>query len=118
MAKQTTLKDAGPKWLEHLEAAGKQARTVATYGRQFAVIAGFFGEDKALTAIRAADVGRFLKSEHLLKMPNGKERAERTVAQIVRVLRMFLEWACEQGLIKAVPFPKAAMPKRQRKAKK
>jgi site-specific recombinase XerC len=118
MAKQMTLKDAGPKWLESLEAAGKQERTVATYGRQFGVIMGFFGEDKAVTAIRAADVGRFLKSDALLRMPTGKERAERTVAQITRVLRMFLTWACEQGLIKAVPFPKAAMPKRQRKAKK
>jgi site-specific recombinase XerC len=117
MAKQTTLEDAGPKWLKHLQATGKHERTVATYDRQFAVITGFFGEDKALTAVRAADVGRFLKSDSLLKMPNGKERAERTVAQIVRVLRMMLVWACEQGLIKAVPFPKAAMPKRQRKDK-
>jgi hypothetical protein len=31
MATQTTLKDVGPKWLEHLEAAGKHERTVATY---------------------------------------------------------------------------------------
>jgi site-specific recombinase XerC len=117
MASQTTLKAAGPKWLEHLEAAGKQERTVATYGRQFAVIAGFFGEDKALGAIRVTDVGRFLKSDALLKMPTGKARAERTVAQIVRVLRMMLEWAKDEGLVKAVPFPKAAMPKRPRKAK-
>ena len=115
MATQTTLKDAGEKWLEHLEAAGKQERTVATYRRQFAVVTGFFGEDKALTAIRVTDVGRFFKSDALLKMPTGKARAERTVAQIVRVLRMFLTWACEQGLIEAVPFPKAAMPKRARK---
>jgi site-specific recombinase XerC len=118
MASQTMLKDAGPKWLESLETAGKQERTVATYGRQMSVITEFFGEDKAVTAIRVTDVGRFLKSAALLKMPTGKERAERTVAQIVRVLRMFLEWACEQGLIKAVPFPKAAMPKRQRKTQK
>ena len=116
MATQTALKDARAKWLGHLETVGKHERTVATYGRQLAVITGFFGEEKALTAIRAADVGRFLKSDALLKMPNGKDRAERTVAQIVRVLRMFLEWAKEQELIQAVPFPKAAMPKRQRKA--
>ena len=116
MASQTTLKDAGGKYFEHLEATGKNPRTVATYRRQFAVIAGFFGEDKKLAAIRPADVGRFLKSDALLKKPTGKERAEATVNQIVRVLRMMLEWAQSEGLVEAVAFPKDAMPKRRRQS--
>ena len=112
----TTLKDAGQKYFEQLEAAGKNPRTVATYRRQFAVIAGFLGEDRKLKAIRPADVGRFLKSDALLKKPkSGKPRAEQTVKQIVRVLRMMLEWAQSEGLVEAVAFPKDAMPKRKRK---
>ena len=115
MSSQTTLKDAGQKYFEHLEAAGKNPRTVATYRRQFAVIAGFLGGDRKLTAIRPADVGRFLKSDALLKKPSGAARAEPTVKQIVRVLRMMLEWAQSEGLVEAVAFPKDAMPKRKRK---
>ena len=115
MPSQITLKDAGPQYFEALKAAAKNQRTVDTYRRQFEVVTGFFGEDKKLSAIRPADVGRFLKSDALAKKPNGKERAEPTVKQIVRVLRMFLEWAQAEGMVETVAFPKDAMPKRRRK---
>ena len=115
MPSQTTLKDAGPKYFDHLQAAAKNQRTVDTYRRQFDVITGFFGEGKKLTAIRPADVGRFLKSDSLLKKPNGTDRAEPTVKQIARVLRMFRAWAQAQGMVETVAFPKDAMPKRRRK---
>ena len=115
MPSQITLKDAGPKYFEALTAAAKNQRTVDTYRRQFEVVTGFFGDDKKLSAIRAADVGRFLKSDALAKKPNGKDRAEPTVKQIVRVLRMFLEWTQAQGMVETVAFPKDAMPKRRRK---
>ena len=61
-------------------------------------------------------MGRFLKSGALLKKPNGADRARPTVDQIVRVLRMLLEWAQGQGTVESVAFPKDAMPKRRRKA--
>ena len=48
-------------------------------------------------------------------MTNSKERAQPTVDQIVRVLRMLLEWAQGQGHIPNVAFPKDALPKRRRK---
>ena len=115
MPSQITLKDAGPQYFEALKPAAKNPRTVDTYRRQFEVVTGFFGEDKKLSALRAADVGRFLKSDALSKKPNGKERAEPTIQQIARVLRMFLEWAQSQGLVDSVPFPQDAMPKRRRK---
>lgn len=116
MPSQITLKDAGPKYMEYLRTAGRNPHTVETYTRQFEVVTGFFGEGKKLAAIRPADVGRFLKSDALLKKPNGKERAEPTVKQIVRVLRMFLEWAQTQGMVETVAFPKDAMPKRKEQA--
>jgi hypothetical protein len=117
MPKAFTLADAAPKFLESLLAAGKQERTVRIYGTQLNVAIRFFGEGKTLRALRPADVGRFLKSDALRKKPNGKERAKPTIDQIVRCLRMLLEWGVENGHIDAVPFPKDAMPKRQRKAK-
>ena len=115
MPSQLTLKDAAPQYLEHLRAAGKNEHTVRTYGKALEAIAGFFGEAKALKALRPADVGKFLKSDALLKKPNGRERAKPTTDQIVRVLRMLLEWAQAQGHVPAVAFPQDAMPKRRRR---
>jgi hypothetical protein len=115
MPSQMTLKDTAPQFIEHLRAAGKKEQTLRTYGTALEVVAGFFGEGKALKAIRPADVGRFLKSDALLKKPNGKERAKPTVDQIVRVLRMLLEWAQGQGHVPNVAFPRDALPKRRRR---
>jgi hypothetical protein len=117
MPRALTLKDAAPQFTEHLRAAGKKEQTLRTYTKALEVVAGFFGEGKTLRALRPADVGRFLKSDALLKKPNGADRARPTVDQIVRVLRMLLEWAVEQGAIDSVPFPKHALPKRGRKTR-
>ncbi|HPD17958.1 MAG TPA: hypothetical protein PLE19_23725 [Planctomycetota bacterium] len=115
MPSQLTLKDAAPQYLEHLRAAGKNVHTVRTYNKALEVVAGFFGEAKALKALRPADVGRFLKSDALLKKPSGAERAQPTVDQIVRVLRMLLEWAQAQGHVQTLAFPQDALPKRRRR---
>ena len=96
----------------------------STTGRLYDLHAGFpamvqaadgtvHGEGKTLKAIRPADVGRFLKSDALLRKPNGADRAKPTVDQIARVL---LEWAQAQGTVETVAFPKSALPKRRRKA--
>ena len=114
MPRALTLTDAAPQFIEHLRAAGKKEQTLRTYGTALEVAAGFFGEGKSLKAIRPADVGRFLKSDALLKKPNGADRARPTVDQIVHVLRMLLEWAQGQGHVESVAFPKDALPKRRR----
>ncbi len=62
-------------------------------------------------------MGRFLKSDALLKKPSGKERARTTPDQIARVLRMLLEWAQAQDHVAAVAFPQDAKPKPRRKQK-
>jgi len=116
MPSKLTLKDAAPRFIEHLRAAGKKEQTLRTYAKALEVAVGFFGEGKTLKSLFPAAVGRFLNSDALLKKPNGKERAKPTVDQIARVLRMLLEWAQAQGHVEKVAFPKAAMPKRKRKA--
>ena len=115
MPRQMTLKDAVPQFLVHLRSAGKNERTARTYANALHVVVGFFGEGKTLKAIRPTDVGRFLKSDALLKKPSGKERAQPTIDQIVRVFRMMLEWAQSEGHVETVAFPKDALPKRRRK---
>ena len=47
-----------------------------------------------------------MKSDTLLRLPGGKERAKPTVDKTVRVLRMFLVWARETGRIAKLPLPK------------
>jgi len=101
-----TLHTAAEAYLEHLKAQGKKERTLFTYGKDFEQIEAFFGPEKDLASIQVAQVGKFFKSDILLKMPNGRDRAERTVTKTKRVFRMFLVWAVETGRIKALPLPK------------
>ena len=101
-----TLHEAAQAFLEHLRAQGKTERTLYTYGKDFEQIEAFFGAERKLTSILTPHVGKFFKSDALLKLPSGKERAKPTVEKTKRVLRMFLVWAKETGRIEKLPLPK------------
>jgi len=101
-----TLYDAAQAYLEHLRGQGKKERTLYTYGKDFGQIEAFFGADRKLAGILAPHVGKFFKSDALLKLPNGKKRAKPTVDKTRRVFRMFLIWAKETGRINKLPLPK------------
>lgn len=101
-----TLQQAAQKYLEHLRSKGKKEATLYTYGKDFEQIQSFFGADRKLSGILPAHVGRFFKSDALLKLPSGKKRAQPTVDKTIRVLRMFLVWAKETGRIDRLPLPK------------
>lgn len=103
---EQTLGRATAEYMEHLKAEGKSVRTLYTYERDAQQIIAFFGADRKLTSILTPHVGKFLKSDALLKLANGNERAEPTVRKTVRVLRMFLVWCLEQGYIDKLPLPK------------
>ena len=104
-----TLHEAGQAYLEHLRSQGKKERTVYTYGKDFEQIEAFFGADRKLKSILAPHVGKFFRSDALLKLASGKERAEPTVKKTMRVLRMFLVWAHETGRIEKLPLPKGTI---------
>ena len=93
-------------YLEHLKSQGKKERTVYTYGKDLQQIEAFFGADRKLKGILAPHVGKFFRSDALLKLTSGKQRAEPTVKKTMRVLRMFLVWAKETGRIDKLPLPK------------
>ena len=101
-----TLHEAAQAFLEHLRGQGKTERTLYTYGKDFEQIEAFFGAERKLTSILTPHVGKFFKSDALLKLPSGKERAKPTVEKTKRVLRMFLVWAQETGRIEKLPLPK------------
>ena len=104
--KDGTLHEAAQAYLEHLRAQGKKERTLYTYGKDFQQMEAFFGADRKLRTILPPHVGKFLKSDDLLRLPSGAERAKPTVDKTVRVLRMFLVWAKETGRLDKLPLPK------------
>lgn len=101
-----TLHEAAREYLEHLKFEGKSERTLYTYGKDFEQIEAHFKPEKKLSAIMIPHVSGFLKSDALLKLPNGKERSEPTVKKTVRVFRMFLVWTLGKGYITKLPLPK------------
>ncbi len=101
-----TIHDAAQAYLQHLREQGKKERTLYTYGKDFQLIGSFFGDEKPLASIRTPQVGKFFKSDTLLKLPSGKERAKPTVDKTVRVFRMFLVWAKDTGHLAELPLPK------------
>ncbi len=104
--KDITLHEAAQAYLEHLREQGKKERTIYTYGKDLLQMEAFFGADRKLAAILPPHVGKFLKSEELLRLPNGTERAKPTVDKTVRVLRMFFLWAKDTDRIERLPLPK------------
>ncbi len=101
-----TLRDAAGEYLEHLKSEGKSPRTLYTYRKDLDQVEAYFKPEKKLSAIMVPHVSGFLKSDALLKLPDGKERSEPTVKKTIRVFRMFLVWALGKGYITKLPLPK------------
>lgn len=106
MATEITLHEAAEAYLEHLKSEGKKPTTLYTYKKDFELIESVLGKDRQLAKVIPANVGKFFKSDALLKKPSGEDRAKNTVDKTKRVLRMFLVWAKDQGHIDNVPLPK------------
>ena len=106
----TTLKQACEEFLEYLKTQNKAERSLYTYGKDLEQIRAFFGEEKELKKILIPHVGKFLKSDELLKK-KGKDgelldRAKPTIDKTKRIFRMLMIWAREQGYIEHLPLPK------------
>lgn len=102
-----TMTQTTEGFIDHLKETGKKERTLYTYQKDLDIVLSFFGKDKPLADIQSWQVGKFYKSNMLLKRTNGKQRAERTVAKTMRVFRMMMVWARDTGLIKELPLPKS-----------
>jgi site-specific recombinase XerD len=105
--REVQLEEAIQAYLKSLEATGRSPRTLYTYGQDCKQIIAFFKAERALKNILPVHVAQFYKSAELrCVLPSGKERAPQTVQKTIRVLRMFFEWAKDQGYIETVPLPK------------
>lgn len=118
MAKDITLSQASQEYLNHLQELGKHPRTLYTYGKDFQQLVAFFGQDKPLSSILNIHIGKFLKSDELLKQSNGNPRAVQTVNKTIRVMRMFFIWALTVGYIDQLPLTKEIPLGRQGNEKK
>jgi hypothetical protein len=101
-----TLDQTATAFIEHLRQAGKKERTLYTYNKDLELIGSYFGVEKKLTNILIPHVSKFLKSDDLLKLKNGKDRAKPTIDKTMRVFRMMLSWARDEGMINTLPFRK------------
>ena len=76
---ECTVHQAAEAFIGYLRESGKKERTLYTYRKDLDAVEAFFGADRQLAEIRLPQVGKFYKSDLLLKLPDGKERAKRTV---------------------------------------
>jgi len=102
-----TLSEASTQFLAHLKAKGKSERTLYTYGRDMQQILAFFGPERPVGQITLPLIGRFLKSDDLLKLSSGQERAPQTVKKTIRVFRMFMQWLFQEGYLTDLQLPKS-----------
>lgn len=102
----STIHEAAEAFLVHLHEQGKKERTLYTYRKDLEIVETFFGGDKKVSSIRTPQVGKFFKSDTLLKLPSGRERAKPTLDKTIRVFRMFLVWAKDTGRLAELPLPK------------
>jgi site-specific recombinase XerD len=107
MKKAIILDEAIRKYQEYLLEKGHSSRTLYTYGKDLQQIVAFFGPERPLNTISLPHAGKFLKSDELLRLPNGKDRAAQTVNKTIRVFRMFMIWAKESGYVETLPLPKS-----------
>lgn len=99
------LEAASAAWLRDLEAQGRLSRTVEAYASTLADFTSFFGADED-----KSDIPSY--AEVLLWRDNLESRGckERTIAQYLRQLRAFFDWACEHGWYQANPVLKRLIP--------
>lgn len=99
------LEVASAAWLRDLGEQGRLSRTVEAYASTLADFTSFFGADED-----KSDIPSY--AEVLLWRGNLESRGckERTIAQYLRQLRAFFDWACEHGWYQANPVLKRLIP--------
>lgn len=99
------LEAASAAWLRDLEEQGRLSRTVEAYASTLADFTSFFGADED-----KSDIPSY--AEVLLWRSNLESRGcrERTIAQYLRQLRAFFDWACEHGWYENNPVQSRLIP--------
>lgn len=96
-------------YLKALETQGAGYGTLMSYGMELTLAKRGLGGERAVAAISTVEVHAYFISEAVLNTRGGKPKASTTIAKTRRVLRLALLWARDEGLIDAVPLPKASV---------
>ena len=102
------LKTACALYLAHLKAIGQRPSTIHAARRTLDLLIADMGEAKKINAILPVHVSKFFKSEAATMQPGKdgpKPRAENSILQIKRIVRMGLGWWREQGWVDTLPLP-------------
>jgi len=114
------LNEACEKYVASQEKKGQSASTLGTIRRTLKLLTDEMGEDKEVEKILPVHVDKFFKSEAATMQPGKdgmKPRAEPSVLQIRRIVRMAIIWWHEQGLIVRLPLPGEEKAIAEKKAK-
>jgi len=115
-----TLKEACEKYVASQEVKGQSASTLGTIRRTLNLLTSEMGEDKEVEKILPVHVDKFFKSE-AATMQQGKDgmkpRAEPSLLQIRRIVRMAIVWWHEEKLIERLPLPGTQKAIAEKKAK-
>ena len=106
--KNVTLSDACQNYLEYLNTIGQRKSTIKTAKRALDLLIAEMGEEKDIGKILPVHMTKFYRSETVTMQPgkNGlKPRAETSITQIHRIVRMSLGFWQERGWIKKLPLP-------------
>jgi hypothetical protein len=98
-----TLLQLSSQYLLHMEEEGKSAGTQFSYSMELKLARDELGADTLVSALTADDIERFNKSKRVMKLKNGKPKAEPSFMKTRRVLRLALAWAAQSGLIASSP---------------
>lgn len=104
----TTLKEACEAYIDHMKQKGQSQSTLGTIQRTLTLLIEEMGPEKEVGKILPMHVANFFKSERATMQPGKdgmKPRAQASILQIRRIVRMALVHWHEQGLISKVPVP-------------
>jgi len=106
MSSSITLTEAVEQYMTVLQQQNKSKATLYTYGMDLKQVLAFYGSDRPVQSITLPQVGKFYRSDELLRLPNGQYRATQTIRKTVRVFRKLMLWLQAEDHIEVAPLPK------------
>ncbi len=103
------LREVAEDYIDSLVFTQAKSSTIKIYLRAVQIAVDYFGAQRPVESITLPQVGKFFCSPVILRLPNGRPRADATVKQIRRVFRQCLEFALEKGWITKLVIPKSEM---------
>ena len=100
-----TLDELAERYLKHLEEAGKSHGTCFSYAIELRTACKALGVETLVGSLTANDVQLYFESDAVMKLKNGKPKAQPSYLKTRRVLRLALCWAVEKGWLESAPIP-------------